>query len=213
MTNLETYKPKKKTLITIIVVLVIFGLLPIVVFWYLLDADSFDIYKLEMEQADIPKYWNCEWIQQDHPLDWELNVINDDKWYESYVETSNVKIMAYQWIENSDYGGVIHLAIVDYRNSAIAKNKYLVLDPSLRYGRYFENFGEKNGGMVAFHDKRMNEDAMQCGSGLLEMCNSWYYRAIIDQYYLFIHMPGPLCVESFKQIVVSINNQFFKNIQ
>ena len=222
MNDLDISKSKKKVSIKTTITLVILGLLSIAIFGLLSTAvffyntESDDISKLEMEQANIPRYWSCEWIQQPYPLNWELNVVDNERWYEYYeyyLETSSEKIMAYQWVENSDYGGSIDLAIADYRTRFIAKNKYRNLDPSLRFSRYYENFGEKDGGIVAFHDRRMDEDAIQCGSGSLEMCNRWFYRARKGQYYIFIEEPGPLCLESFKEIVISINNQFFKNIQ
>lgn len=167
---------------------------------------------IDMSTVDMPQSWRCSWANQDNSLQWKFYEVENNQWHYINEWKSLSQIHAFQWVDDSDNGSVIHSAIAYYNIALAAKYQYVFLDPSRRLRRYYENFGERNGGLVEFHDTRMDEDAMQCGSGTEDKCYGWFYRARYNNYNIYIHDSGPLCFESFSEITSSFNTKFLELI-
>lgn len=174
---------------------------------------SIDIDKLNMSDTEIPKDFSCDWYEK--IFEWEYTEIIDERWIEYYAVNPDEKIRIFQWSEE-DEGGVIQLAIVDYKHPITARINYFLLDPSRRRKEYYSNFENKiklvlaNGTWI---NKVADQATFQCGTGTEEKCYNWFYRARYGQYYLQIEANGPTCYQYFEQVVANINNQFITNIE
>lgn len=174
-----------------------------------LDIDS---NRIDMSNVEIPKEFSCDWY--DATLEWEYIEVLDEGWLEYYTANSSDSVRAFQWSEELE-GGVIHLAIVDYKYPIIATTNYLLLDPAGRKKEHYPNF--ENGIELVLTNRTWvnsiaDQEAFQCGNGTEDKCYGWFYRARYGQYYLQIEEYGPTCYQYFEQVVGAINNIFFESL-
>jgi hypothetical protein len=197
--------------------LLLFLLLAVVVlvFQQFLTANKkIDIGNLDMSLTNLPGEFNCDWHESD--VSWDYFTIDEEQWISDYVPNPNVDIKAFQWIDEKD-GGVIHLAIVDYKIPLNAHLHYYLLDPSQRKKEYFENFSNNKQNIVppgwTWVNQKANRESVQCGAGSENKCYGWFYRAQYGQYYLYIHDNGPACMNFFEQVVIEINKEFSQHLE
>ncbi len=196
-----------KKILVFVLVLASVALLQIMGKW------SLKIDDIDMMETIIPSEFSCD--QYEAELNWTYHEVTNERWLEYYVADSNKETRAFQWVDETE-GGVIHLAIVDFKVPAIAMMNYFLLDPAGRKKEFYENFQNKTK-FVPTNEIWINDfvdqDIVQCGTGTEEKCYGWFYRARYGQYYLYIEDSGPTCYSHFEQVVKAINTEFVKNLQ
>ncbi len=160
---------------------------------------SIDEIKSSLNQLDLPTSLTCDLAPME--LQWEYKVLDNPNEYRHLGVDADEDTIVIRWGEEQK--NIFIYAVIENRHNLLsALMTYYLMDPKGIYQKVYPDIVKYDKDITGLP---LDIESFQCASVLSTyVCSTWFYRAVYDNYYVFITEPGQECVDNFLHITQTI---------